>query len=62
MLRRGQFGNTGINSFALSPFRVVLCSLVCHAVQCPVLSLTKQAQVFSYAIRQLKVSSPISYV
>ena len=54
MLRRGQFGNNGLNSFALSPYRVLLCSLVCQAVQSPILSRQKSAQVFTYVIRQLK--------
>ena len=54
MLRRGQFGNTGLNSFALSPYRVMLCALVCRAVQSPILSIQKQAQVFTYVIRQLR--------
>ena len=56
-MRRGQFGSAGHHaSFALSPFRVVLCALVCKAVQSPILSLQKQAQVFAYVIRQLRVS------
>ena len=42
MLRRGQFGQPGINSFSLSPFRVVLCALICKAVQSPILSIQKQ--------------------
>jgi len=57
MLRRGQFSNSGQNSFTLSPYRVILCTLVCRAVQSPILSLQKQAQIFTYVIKQLRVSS-----
>ena len=59
MLRRGQFGNTGLNSFALSPYRVMLCALVCRTVTSPILSRQKQAQVFTYVIRQLKGENAI---
>lgn len=56
-MQRGSFGQTSNSSFALSPSKVILCSLVCTAFESPVLSKVKQATLYNYVLAQLSVSS-----